>query len=90
VTGITKNACLIRIPIFMGHPYFNGMWLGVAPRMDMKETYVLKRLDFVFKILITILGSIVKINEGTYMTIIEHGKSSLRLSIKYSFELRKL
>ena len=32
--------CLILILILIKNLYLSGMWLGVAPRMDIKETYI--------------------------------------------------
>jgi hypothetical protein len=39
--------------------YVSGMWLGVNLRTNTKRTCVHKRLDFVFKNMLTILGLII-------------------------------
>ena len=35
----------VSLLIFMGHLCLSGMWLGVAPRIDTKKTYVQNILD---------------------------------------------
>ena len=61
--------CLIQLHILIKHLYLNGIWLGVVPKTD---TYVFKRDWTMCSNMTTILGSIVNIFEGTYLTFHEH------------------
>jgi hypothetical protein len=55
---------LIRLLFLLGHLYLSGMWFGVDPRTNINMTCVYKQLNYVFKILLTILSSILNIIGG--------------------------
>ena len=59
--------CLIPTQQSSGHLYLNAMWLGVDLRMDTKKTRS-KEIGPCAHNMLTILGSIVNMIEGTYMT----------------------
>jgi hypothetical protein len=60
--------CLIPTRHYSRHLYLSGMWLGVDLRMDTRKTSVSKRLDCLLKNMLPIIGSIVNVVGGTYMT----------------------
>ena len=60
---------MIGLLILIGHLLLSGMWFHVAPRMDAKHTYGLEEIGLYSQHIISILGSIVNIIGGTYMTI---------------------
>jgi len=48
--------CLIQLPMFIGHPNLSGMWLGVAPRTELKQT-VFEEIELSAQNIMTSLGS---------------------------------
>ena len=60
-----RSMCLLRLVILIKHLQLSGMWLGVAPRIDTKKTY-LKETGLHAQNMITILGSINNIIGWTY------------------------
>jgi hypothetical protein len=61
-----RYACFIRLLVLIGHLYVSGIWSGVAPKM---EKHVQKYIGLHAPNMITILGPLVNIIEGTYITI---------------------
>ena len=60
---------LIRFLILIEHLNLSGMWSGVTPRTDAKDVCLKEIVGLCAKKKITILGSIVNILGGPYMTI---------------------
>ena len=63
-----RQTALIQLLFLLGPLYLSGMWLGVFPRTDTQKRCVFKRLKLQAQNMILILGSIVNIIGGTYMT----------------------
>lgn len=72
--------------ILIGHLYLSAMWFGMAPRTGTK-TKCLKEIGLCAPNMITILGSIVNIFGGTYMTSLQARKSYTLMMNKISYEL---
>ena len=51
--------CLVWSLVLIRHLHSNGMWLGLAPRANIKKTHVWKKLGYMLQNMITILGAIV-------------------------------
>ena len=62
-----KNSYLVTF--LDGHLYLSGLWLGLAPRMATKKTFFYKEIGLCAQNMIIILGLVVNIIGGTYMTI---------------------
>ena len=63
-----SSLTLILILFLLGYLYLCGMWLGVPPITDIQKRFVFKILKLQAQNMIPILGSIVKIIGGKYMT----------------------
>ena len=57
---------MIQFLVLIGHMYLSGMWLGVAPRTVTKKSCIQKETGLN---MLAILGSIINITEGAYVTI---------------------